>query len=240
MPLEPQLGTSEGMLRISAILFSGLVGVVHGQSPTVPAAAPEALRLYRLGPGDLIQLQFHYNPELNAEIAVRPDGYLSGSLVGELKAAGLSPGELSEQLTRAYAKHLRNPQLTVVLKSPAGQSVFVGGEVMGARAVELKGSLTFLQAVMSVGGPRTSARLSEALLVRYQGEGKAEVVKVDLAKVMKGSSPDITLQAYDVLMIPKRRVAKVAQFVDEYINAMVPKSLFFPYNLNNTISYNVR
>ncbi len=111
---------------------------------------------------------------------------------------------------------------------------------MGARAVELKGSLTFLQAVMSVGGPRTSARLSEALLVRYQGEGKAEVVKVDLAKVMKGSSPDITLQAYDVLMIPKRRVAKVAQFVDEYINAMVPKSLFFPYNLNNTISYNVR
>jgi protein involved in polysaccharide export with SLBB domain len=228
-------------MRYVCLLLAGTLG--FAQTVQIPNPNPSPLSApstaYRIAPGDVLELKFYYNPDLNVEVTVRPDGAISAVLAGDVVSAGETPAALSKKLEKLYAAHLRNPEVTVVVKEFSGQKIFVGGEVMGPRALELRGSMTCMQAIMSAGGPRSSAKLSEALLLRYQGDGKAEVRRVDLAKVMKGQADDVALQPYDVLVLPKRRIAQVGQFVDEYVNAMVPRSLFFPYNLNNTISYNV-
>jgi polysaccharide export outer membrane protein len=236
------------MVMYRVVLFAmGCCAAVFAQAPAKPAlpvagaAAVEAeSSTYRISPGDLLDVQFPYNPELNARVQVRPDGAVAVSSAGEFKAAGLTPAELAKSVEQKLARKYRYPEAAVGVVEFAGNRVFVGGEVHTPQALNLRGTLTCLQAVMAAGGPRPSARLSEVLLLRYKGDGQADIRQVDLARVLKGKGNDLALRPYDVIMVPKSRVARVAQYVDSYVNSMVPRSLVFPYNLNNTITYNVQ
>ncbi len=209
------------------------------QVPVPPPAQPDQ-STYRISPGDLLDVQFPYNPELNAKVLVRPDGAVVISSAGEFKAAGLTPAEFSKSIEQRISRQYRHPEASVGVLEFAGYRVFVGGEVITPQSLDLRGTLTCLQAVMAAGGPKVTARLSNVLLLRYKGDGQADIRQVDLAEVLKGKASDVPLHPYDVIMVPKKRVAQVAQFVDSYINSMVPRSLMFPYNLNNSITYNVQ
>jgi protein involved in polysaccharide export with SLBB domain len=189
-----------------------------------------------LGPGDLVELKFNTETDLNDKVTVRPDGAISLAMVGELNAKGLTPAELSRQLTEKYRKYLKHPDVTVIVREFAGQKVYVGGEVNIPGVVNVLGSLTCLQALFNAGGPKPSASLSSAVLMRYDGDNRTEVKEVDLEEIFKGKASDITLQSYDVLFIPRSRISKLGLFVQQYVNDLVPRSLMFPYNLNSVVS----
>src|SRR5574338_213453 len=53
---------------------------------------------YIIQPGDLLEMKFFYNSEMNEGMAVRPDGRISMQLIGEVMAAGRTPGELTKLL----------------------------------------------------------------------------------------------------------------------------------------------
>lgn len=59
---------------------------------------------YILTPGDRIAVRFHYNSELDEEVAIRPDGRVSLPIVEEVVAAGRTPQELGRALMDAYAR----------------------------------------------------------------------------------------------------------------------------------------
>ena len=233
--LAAALAVACGLLQISARSFAqqtqpaSAPGNAAASAPTPPAG-------YTISPGDMIQVKFTYNPELNSTIPVRPDGAISLAMVGDVAAQGLSPTELSKDITARYGKFLEHPQAVVIVTEFAGQRVYVGGEVNTPCVLLLRGSLTGLQAVMNAGGAKLSGRMDNVILIRYRGPNRAEVRKLNLKAVTKGGSPDIALEPYDVIYVPKKRIAKVGSFVEEYINDLVPRNLLFPYNVNNTIS----
>lgn len=196
-----------------------------------PAAAPAAAG-YRLSPGDVIEVKFFYSPELNEVLAIRPDGFVSLQLVGEVQSAGLTPAELTAALRQAYAKVIRVPEVTVIVKEFAPARIYVGGEVVSPGTMVLRGQVTLAQAVVERGGAKPTGRLTEVLLLRHLGTDSASVSKVDLKAVLKGAAPDVVLRPYDVVFVGQSTIAQVATFVDQYINAIVPKALSFPYNLN--------
>jgi polysaccharide export outer membrane protein len=218
---------------VVAIASAGAAGLRAQQTtPPPPAGDPP---MYRLTPGDAIDLKFDYIPELNDTIRVRPDGYISAQRVGEIRVMGLTAGELTEQLRERYAAVVKQPELTVIVREFAVQRIFVGGEVVSPGMVPLHGQVTCLQAILATGGPRTSARLSEVVLLRHIGENQAEAYTLDLTKVVAGTAQDTVLRPFDVVVVPRSRIAKVGQFVEQYINALLPRSIVFPYNLNTVV-----
>lgn len=70
---------------------------------------------FRLSIDNQIEVKFPDMPELNEVAIIRPDGNISLPYLGEVKAAGLTVGELTEQLKGAYAKILRKPELFVAV-----------------------------------------------------------------------------------------------------------------------------
>jgi hypothetical protein len=44
------------------------------------------------------------------------------------------------------------------------------------------------------------------------------------------------LRPYDVVFVPMTPIAIVGEYVEQYINKIVPKSLTFPYNLNTRVT----
>ncbi len=204
--------------------------------PPLPESPTRTGTAYHLSPGDGLDIKFYYSPELNESLVIRPDGYISLQLVGEVQAADLSPGELSERLRERYTRHIPNPEVTVIVRTAAPQLVYVGGEVASPGTCPVQGRLTCAQALFARGGARGSARLSQVLLLRSAGPDSSTVREIDLDRILNGRDPDVVLAPYDVVYVPKTAIAQVGQFVQQFINDIVPRSLSFPYALNSRIT----
>lgn len=72
---------------------------------------------YRIQVGDQIDIKFFFNPELNEQVKVRPDGRIALQLVGEIMTAGLTAEELKAVLIKEYERELKNPEVAVLVRS---------------------------------------------------------------------------------------------------------------------------
>lgn len=208
-----------------------------------PASAPIASRSYLLQSGDAFDVKLFYTPELNESVVVRPDGKISLQLVGEVQAAGHSPGEIEQELHSLYAKALRNPAVTVVVKQFKPQQVFVSGEVRTPGAVVLQDDMTALQAIAHAGFFTRDAEARNVVVLRYKGSGGPEFILLDMKAMMDGEhgtaklgngarkpgvdpgipkSGDVMLQPMDVVFVPQSHIASVADFFNRYVNNIIP------------------
>src|SRR4051812_34906701 len=71
---------------------------LNAKQPKVVEETPVTVGSYILSAGDVIDIKFVYNPEMNESIGLRPDGSFALAMIGEVHAAGLSPAALAEQL----------------------------------------------------------------------------------------------------------------------------------------------
>ncbi len=192
---------------------------------------PPVPQEYRIAAGDKINVKLFYNPDLNQEVTVRPDGKISLLLVHEINAAGLTSTELTEQLTQSYAKHLQQPEIAVIVQSFAGQRVFVGGEVVQPGVKDLVGPTSVLQAVAMAGGFKDTARTDEVIVLRRDENDKPFLIALDIQKAMKGVDlqQDIYLKPYDMVVVPKSNIADVDLWVQQYLANTVGFAAPFAY-----------
>jgi len=195
-------------------------------------AVPENNGAYILQPRDVLEIRVYNLPELSVSIAIRPDGKVSVPLLNELDAAGRTPAQLAQALTEGYAKEFRNPRVTVIVRSFSNQNVYVGGEVDKPQMIPLTGQVTVLQAILQAGGMKATAKEKGVILLRNEN-GKPQVRQLSINELLKGQ-PDIVLQPFDVVYVPKSKVAQVDKWVDQHIRQIVPISLGmdFSYLLN--------
>lgn len=71
-----------------------LVNVLYQAQWNIPAGS------YRLDTLDRIQVKFLFDPELNEEVTIAPDGMITLQGIGELQAAGLTRSELASKIER--------------------------------------------------------------------------------------------------------------------------------------------
>jgi polysaccharide export outer membrane protein len=180
---------------------------------------------YVIAAGDILDIKFAYNPEFNElALPVRPDGRISLPLAPDIKAAGLTPSELGNLLSKHYGEELKKPDAAVIVRSFGSKKIFVDGEVAGPRFVDLIMPTTVMRAITQAGGLRETARLSNVIVIRKDFEGKPAGTMVDLRKVIDGTdfSQDIYLMPFDIVYVPKSNIARVDKFVDEYITKLIP------------------
>jgi protein involved in polysaccharide export with SLBB domain len=181
---------------------------------------------YVIGVGDVLDIKFTYNPELNEiGVPVRPDGRISLQLAPEIMASGTTPSQLRATLVEKYASEINKPEIAVIVRSFERNKVFVDGEVLFPGLVEIKGPTSLVQALSLARGMRESARLSNIIVIRKDAEGKAMSTNIDYRKIIDGSdlSQNITLIPFDIVYVPKSNIASINKFVNEYINQIIPQ-----------------
>ena len=90
-----------------------------------------------------------------------------------------------------------------MIESKAG-SIFVVGDVHSPTGIVLgkTGHITVLQALATAEGPNPTANLHHAKIIR-KGENGPTEVPVDINQILQAKAPDVTLQAGEILFIPK-------------------------------------
>jgi protein involved in polysaccharide export with SLBB domain len=211
-------------------------GVVIEAGKGFRRAGQQTNRRYVLRPWDVIDVKFYYNPELNEELVVRPDGKISLQLIDEVTVEGLTPAEVDSMLTALYTDKIPRPEVAVIVKEFPGMRVYVGGEVNVPGIIPLSGRMTSLQAIFHAGGFKRSARLGNIVILRDQGREEPLFLTIDLDDVLNrtGGEGDVVLEPYDIVFVPKTKIAKLNDFIDQYIENLIPISVAFglTYNLN--------
>ncbi len=216
------------IFALAIVILAMLLGCVSQNAvlkyePPPVATAPQEPPEYFIQPGDELDIKFFYNPILNETIVVRPDGKISLQLVDEVRAAGLTPAQLDDVLTQKYAKELKKPAVTVIVRSFTGWQVYVGGEVNTPGLINLAVGMTALQAVINAGGLRETAEPAGAIVIRKGRDNKPIPFRVDLNATIygKGDTSNFQLKPSDIVYVPKSSIAKANKFVNQYIERLL-------------------
>ena len=179
---------------------------------------------YHIGIGDVLFVQSYFDRTLRQTVTVRPDGFISLILLGDVFATGKTTRELDAELTQQYDSRIpAHPDVTVTVDQMAGMVVYVGGEVKYQTLVPIKGTLTLLESVTAVGGFLPTSNQNQVLLLRQVGGGHFRAYQIDASLSRRNQADEVYLHSHDVVYVPKTKIALVDQYVDQYINQIVPR-----------------
>jgi len=207
---------------------------------TIAPVAPAAQNVgpYHLQMGDVLDLKFPLNPELNETVTVRPDGMISTSIAADVPAYNLTVKELNAELKEAYRGQLVSPDISVVVRSFVPSRIYVSGEVASPGEFIVVGpNLTLTQAIARAGGTLNSADGKRVMVIRRGAgeEGQAFVANYFAATQGGDPSQDARLAPYDVVFVPKSGAALTYKNYQQYFQQYVTPSIGVSasYDLNN-------
>ena len=224
------LGGGRVFLLVAALLAGGCTSIEVEDMPGADGLAlvgrdglvPD--QQYYIRPGDDLDIKFFYTQELNDTAVVRPDGYISLQLVDDVKVAGLTPQQVDDLLTEKYAKHLKDPAISVIVRSFKGFRAYVGGEVAVPQVVSLESGMSVMQAIYRVGGTLPTANMESIVLIRKGSQGEPIPYHLDLSdEAIAAGRPDlqVALTPSDIVYIPRSPIANANKWVQQYITDLV-------------------
>jgi polysaccharide export outer membrane protein len=156
---------------------------------------------YRLASGDVIDILVWKEPDASVNgMMVRGDGNISVPFLKEFKAAGLTPTELEEALTKGLSKYVKDAEVTVLVKQVTSEKIFVLGAVRKPGTIVLQGPMTVLQAISEAGGPTDFAKKKKVYILRA-----SQKIAFSYADVIKGLNMEQNIQVFpgDTIVVPQ-------------------------------------
>jgi polysaccharide export outer membrane protein len=192
----------ESLVRyISSI--SGVLALLLTVCSTVHAADPVVSGGYRLQPGDVLQIVVWKEMDLQSEALIRPDGGISFPLAGDLQASGLTTDQLRVELETRVRKLIPGAVVTVSVKAPNGNQIFVVGKVNRPGAYPLLRPTDVLQALSLAGGATPFANTDKVRVMHREGSHQTSI-RFRYSDVARGRSLDqnVLLQSGDTVIVP--------------------------------------
>jgi len=166
-------------------------------------ASTNPLPAYHLQPGDVVDVSVWKETDLQKEVLVRPDGYLSFPLAGEVDARGKSVEDVRAVLADRLQKYIPTPVVTVALKQIGGNRIYVLGKVNHAGEFPFANPLDVMQAISLAGGTTPYAAINDIVILRRHN-GKQQAFSFRYSDVARGHSlpQNIQLESGDTVVVP--------------------------------------
>ena len=120
---------------------------------TIAAVTPTEEYTYRLGPGDVVDINVWNRPELSRiNIIVSPDGEIALPRVGIVNVLNRNLAQVQEEITSKLAFYYENPEMTISIQEFHNNKAFVLGQVSKPGVVNFPGRGTLLEALALAGG----------------------------------------------------------------------------------------
>ena len=200
-PASPQPVTSSPVPAEPASTTSAAPVPDIQPAPSSNRGGPIDPERYVIGAEDSLQITVWKEPTLSGTIPVRPDGMISLVLVGDLRAAGMTPMALSADISQKLKKYMQDPVVTVVVLGVNSQRIFMVGEVNRVGPLMLTPGMTPLQAFVSAGGLSQFANSKHIYILRTV-DGKQQKISFNYKLALKGDMQGVTLIPGDTIVVP--------------------------------------
>jgi polysaccharide export outer membrane protein len=141
-----------------------------------------------------------FTPHASGEVIVsRLDGAFEDG--DSTRRVWLSRDMSPTEQKSALSMHLASGDLITIATQAF---VFISGEVRNPGSYPLTSGLTVLKMVSLSGGLGKFGSKGKVEILRKNGDGKPEKIKVDLSDIENGKKPDVPLVAGDIVKVGKR------------------------------------
>ncbi len=154
---------------------------------------------YQIGPEDLLFVRVWREPDFTLPVAVRPDGKITMPLIGEVRAAGQSPLQLTAALKQQLLQYLNNPDVSVFVTEVRSKKFYIDGEVNRPGSFALVTPTSVLEALSRGGGFREFANSKKIRVLR-----NGEILRFNYKEVTNGKrlEQNITVENGDHIIVP--------------------------------------
>lgn len=201
------------LMSVSALAVAGCGGAPR-TGLTLPAASfvgssDQVSDNYLIGAMDEITIFVWRNPELSANVQVRPDGRITTPLVADMVAVGKTPAQLADDIRQALTRYIQEPLVSVMINRPQGtfaQQVRVIGATTRPAAIPYRANMTLLDAMIAVGGLSEFAAGDRARLIRVDREtGQQRQYDLRITSLIRRGDvrANVRLEPGDVIIIPE-------------------------------------
>ncbi len=162
---------------------------------------------YIIGPGDSVNVFVWGNPDLSANVPVRPDGKITTPLVEDVQASGKTPTELAREMEKRLGTYIKSPVVTVIVTSFVGrfsEQIRVVGQAAKPQSLPYRENLSLLDVMISVGGLTEFASGNSASLVRTE-DGKQRQYRLRIDDLLNDGdiSANVAMRPGDIVIIPE-------------------------------------
>ena len=172
-------------------------------------------------------------------VTVRPDGYITFPLLEDIRTSGLKVSELQTVVLEKYGKKYDSLNVSLSLQAPKSNLVYVMGEVRKPDYYLMEGPTSVTQVLARAGGILDTAEKKTVMVVTRNNKNQCMARLVDVDKILTegNMANDLLLKQYDVVYVPKSKIALSNLFIDQYINQIIPvafrTNLGLVYRLNS-------
>ena len=124
-----------------------------------PAIQPENDSVYRIGPGDVLDIRVYNKPQLARDaVRVEGTGMIRMPLIEDnIQAACKTESELAKEISTRYAKYYKNLHVDVFIKEYHSKQVAIIGAVNDQSRFELQRRVRLLELLTYAKGPSPKA-----------------------------------------------------------------------------------
>jgi polysaccharide export outer membrane protein len=206
---------------IATTFLAAATSVVPAAAQVVPDNSPAS---YVLGPNDQFTIRALDAEEISEKTyRVGSDGDITLPMVGRLKAAGLTGGELESELVSRLEKYIRHPKVAVTVTEFHSQPASVIGAVTTPGIVQLQGKKTLVEVLSMAGGLRNDAGQSVMITRRKEwgslplpgakqdATGQFSIAELRLKDVLEARNPElnIMIRPDDIISVPRAETVYV-------------------------------
>jgi polysaccharide export outer membrane protein len=196
-----------GKLLVALPMLALLSGCPHQRPKFNYAAEPDPRKQeYILGPSDVLHITVWHNPDLSGDSIVRPDGTITLPLVGDLRAAGRTPGQVRAEITQRLSTFIKDEAaiVTVAVAAINSYRFIVGGNVEHPGTYNANHYVTVSEAMTLAGGPNKFSTPEETVIIRYTPDKGTRRIPIDFPSILNGMHPeaDLPLLAGDTVYVP--------------------------------------
>mgnify|MGYP005855019005 CR=1 FL=1 len=160
---------------------------------------------YHVHPGDLLQVNVWNEEALSGQVLVRPDGFISVPLAGEIDTSNHTIAEVSENIAAALSSYMKDaPMVVVALVEARGYKLYVLGKVQRPGQYLINGETDIMQALALAGGLSTFAARTDIIVLRRGADGAKTSIPFEYSEVEEGDDleTNIVLESGDVIVVP--------------------------------------
>lgn len=188
------------------------------RNPDVLVTVPEFLSQIRELKRDL-----HTSSRgLSRLVTVRPDGFTTFPMVGEVEVGDRTIKEVAATLNSQYERISPSLKVDLFLEQHSGAMVYVLGEVQKPGAYTIRRPLTVVEALAMASGTTSDARLDHVLVVRKQGKDMV-ATRIDVQKTLateKGAK-FFYVSKDDIIFVPEQPMSEAARVAQRLMNIMM-------------------
>lgn len=174
--------------------------------PQPPSAATDESAVYRIGAGDVLNVEVVGRKDLSAQYTVGQDGVLFMPLTGGINAEGKTTGVLAAELARRLSLYDRDiTQVNVSVAEFKSRKIFVMGGVVNPGKYSFAQPPTVWDAISEAGGPSEDAQLQAVEVIPGDPTTSGPTHTVDVAAAIReGRVQSLDrLKPGDTVRVPK-------------------------------------